>query len=91
MSLLRIKYERIKRHWTQHELARRSGIRIEPLGLIENGRLQPTEEQLLRLANALKITPPEVLLKPTVLADEAAAERLIADREGRSESAPVGR
>ena len=91
MSLLRIKYERIKRHWTQHELARRSGVRVEPIGLIESGRLQPTEDQSLRLANALAISPPSVLMKPTVLADEAEAEALIAAREAHRATATAGR
>lgn len=73
MSLLRAKYERIKRHWTQLELSRRSGVRQETIYLIETGRLTPTDEQLLRLANALLVTPPSVLLQPTVLKDEAEA------------------
>lgn len=79
--LLRLTYERIRRHWSQSELGRRSSIRQQDISLIETGRLIPTEEQLLRLANALLITPPAVLLAPTVLADEAEATALVAERE----------
>jgi transcriptional regulator with XRE-family HTH domain len=70
VSLHRVKFERLSKGWSQEELARRSGVRVEPLGLIEKGLLTPTEDQLLKLANALWITPPSVLLKPTVLKDE---------------------
>lgn len=88
MSLLRLKYERIKRHWSQTELGRRAGgLRAEIISLIESGRLQPTEEQLLHLANALAIAPPAVLLKPTVLVDEADAEALVARREAAAREA----
>lgn len=79
--LLRITYERIRRRWSQAELSRRSGIRQQDISLIELGRLQPTDSQLLCLANALLISPPSVLLKPTILADEAAAEALVTERE----------
>lgn len=81
MPLLRLAYERMKRHWSQSELGRRSGIRQQDISLIETGRLIPTDEQLFRLAVALRMSPPEILLKPTVLADEVEAEQLIAERE----------
>lgn len=79
--VLRLTYERIRRHWSQTELGRRARIRQQDISLIEIGRLIPTEEQLLRLANALAITPPSVLMKPTVLVDESEAEQRVAQLE----------
>lgn len=80
MPIFRLHLERLKRRWTQAELGRRAGIRQSDISAIERGRLNPTEDELLRLANALAITPPSVLMKETVLADEAAAEALLAQR-----------
>lgn len=82
MAILRVHYERIKRHWTQAELGQRASIRQTIVSAIERGRVNPTEHELTRLANALHIWPPDVLLKPTVLPDEEAAETLVAEREG---------
>ena len=92
MAILRLHYERIKRGWTQAELGRRATIRQTDISAIERGRLNPTDDELLRLANALLISPPSVLLKPTVLPDEGAAEALVTERgEGRREPATSGR
>lgn len=81
MPLLRLQYERMKRRWPQAEVARRSAVSQPEVSAIERGRLIPTEEQLLRLANALHLSPPEVLLKPTILKDEAEAVALVKARE----------
>jgi transcriptional regulator with XRE-family HTH domain len=81
VSILRLHYERIKRRWTQSELGRRAGIQQTTVSAIERGRINPTADELLRLANALLITPPSVLMNETVLPDEAAAEALIGTRE----------
>lgn len=81
MPILRLQYERIKRHWTQAELGRRASIRQPDISYIERGRLNPTADELTRLANALGICPPDVLMRPTILPDEPAAEALVAERE----------
>jgi transcriptional regulator with XRE-family HTH domain len=81
VPLLRLHYERIKRRWTQAELGRRARIQQTIISAIERGRVNPTEDELLHLANALSITPPSVLMQPTVLPDEAAAEALTSSRE----------
>ncbi len=90
MPLIRLHYERIKRRWTQAELGRRAGIRQSDLSAIERGRMVPSEDELLRLANALHLGPPSVLMKPTVLADEAEAEALVAGREAAAQEAMRG-
>jgi len=41
--------------WSRAELGRRSTINPSTIGLIESGRLQPYESQLLKLARALKV------------------------------------
>jgi transcriptional regulator with XRE-family HTH domain len=41
--------------WSRAELGRRSSINPSTISLIESGRLQPYESQLLKLARALKV------------------------------------
>jgi len=45
--------DRIRRGWTQTELARRSGVRLETIGRIESGKHIPRRETLLKLDRAL--------------------------------------
>ena len=45
--------DRIRRGWTQTELARRSGIRLETISRIESGKHIPRQETLLKLDRAL--------------------------------------
>src|ERR1035437_10199663 len=45
--------DRIRRGWTQTELARRSGIRLETISRIESGKHAPRQETLLKLDRAL--------------------------------------
>jgi ribosome-binding protein aMBF1 (putative translation factor) len=45
--------ERIRRGWTQTELARRSGVRLETISRIESGKHIPRQETLLKLDRAL--------------------------------------
>ena len=45
--------DRIKRGWTQTELARRSGIRVETISRIEAGKHIARRETLLKLDRAL--------------------------------------
>ncbi len=45
--------DRISRGWTQTELARRSGIRLETISRIESGKHVPRQETLLKLDRAL--------------------------------------
>jgi DNA-binding XRE family transcriptional regulator len=45
--------DRIRRGWTQTELARRSGVRLETISRIESGKHVPRHETLLKLDRAL--------------------------------------
>ncbi|MGA2232383.1 MAG: helix-turn-helix transcriptional regulator [Tepidisphaeraceae bacterium] len=45
--------DRIRRGWTQTELARRSGIRLETISRIESGKHIPRQETLIKLDRAL--------------------------------------
>ncbi|MFI5379258.1 MAG: helix-turn-helix transcriptional regulator [Tepidisphaerales bacterium] len=45
--------DRIRHGWTQTELARRSGVRLETISRIESGRHVPRQETLLKLDRAL--------------------------------------
>jgi transcriptional regulator with XRE-family HTH domain len=92
MFLLRLTVERKKRKWTQVELGRRAAVRNQDISLIEQGRLIPHEEQLARLAGALNISPPSVLLKPTIFKNDAEVDQLIAEyEEARRAAATLGR
>ena len=73
-TIFRIHYERIQKRLSQKELARRARMRQQDLSLMEQGRYLPTPDELFRLSQVLLITPPEVLLKPTVLREEDVAE-----------------
>jgi ribosome-binding protein aMBF1 (putative translation factor) len=45
--------DRIRRGWTQTELARRSGVRLETISRIESGKHIPRQETLVKLDRAL--------------------------------------
>jgi len=45
--------DRIRHGWTQTELARRSGVRLETISRIESGKHVPRQETLLKLDRAL--------------------------------------
>ena len=81
MAILRLEYERRIRRWSQVKLAEKSRIPQKDISLIERGRLIPTEQQLVNLANALKITPASVLMNPTVLQTDEEMDALVTERE----------
>ena len=49
--------------YSQTELGKRAGLRLEVVSEIERGRVNPTEEELERLARALAVGPPARLLQ----------------------------
>jgi transcriptional regulator with XRE-family HTH domain len=67
--VLRIKYERKTRGFTQDVVDVLAFVHQPQLSLIENGRLRPTQAQLQRLAKALRVSPPEVLLRPVEIVE----------------------
>jgi DNA-binding XRE family transcriptional regulator len=46
-------HDRIRRGWTQTELARRAGVRLETISRIESGKHAPRRETILKLERAL--------------------------------------
>ena len=59
--MTRLKFERISRNLSQHEVARRAHIAQPVVSQIENGRLTPTPAQLQRLAAAYRVPADELL------------------------------
>ena len=70
---LRLKFERLRRKLTQYELGNLTDIPQAHISYMELGRMIPTEEQLVRLSNALLITPPRVLMQECKIADPSPA------------------
>lgn len=57
----RLKAERIKRDWSQSELADASGVNVTFISEIERGRKEPGLATIERLTKALNVTPAELL------------------------------
>ena len=62
-----LQFLRIDQGLKQPALAKSSGVPQPTISLIENGRLNPTEDELARLGRALGV-PPSVLMRPVTLA-----------------------
>ena len=54
---MRLTHERLRRGWSQAELARRSGMNATTISLIESGRFRPYPAQVGKLARALGLPP----------------------------------
>ena len=57
----KIKFERIKRNWSQEQLAELSNISIHGISNIETGKTDIKYSNILRLANAFEIRACELL------------------------------
>jgi transcriptional regulator with XRE-family HTH domain len=55
--MLRVKFERLRRAWSQTVLAFRTGMSAAEISRIETGRTRPYPGQLLRLAAVLEVDP----------------------------------
>ncbi len=55
MNGMSLKFERLKRGWSQWDLAERTGIRNYRLSLIECGRVEPTDREREALSAALDL------------------------------------
>jgi transcriptional regulator with XRE-family HTH domain len=60
--MLRIKWERLKREWTQTQLGRLTQMAGTDISKIERGLLHPYPGQRERLAQVLGIDPAELLI-----------------------------
>ena len=58
---LRIKFERIKRNWSQEKLAEYADLNKNTIGYIERKTVSPTVETLEKLAKAFDMTILELI------------------------------
>jgi transcriptional regulator with XRE-family HTH domain len=58
----RIKALRLRQNLTQEALGERAGLNYKYLGAIERGERNPSLKQLLKIAQALKVEPHELLI-----------------------------
>ena len=56
-----MKAERVRRGWTQTDLAYHARVQPAEISRIERGQARPYPRQATRLARALKLTPDELL------------------------------
>lgn len=64
--LNRLQQVRLERRWSKAGLGRRADVHPSDVGRIENGRMRPYPDQLLRIAKALGVNPADAhtLLDP---------------------------
>ena len=53
--MIRLTIERKRRGWSQMELARRSGVHVTSISLIENRRFVPGVTQIEKIRKALRV------------------------------------
>lgn len=70
--MLRLRFERLERGWSQEEVGTAARVHQTTLALIEKGRLKPTPAVLSRLASVFNIAPPDALLAPVTIAEPEA-------------------
>ena len=59
--MFRSKFLRIERGWSQHDLARITGLKQGVISMIETGRVNPREDERRTLAKALGCPPDRLL------------------------------
>ena len=57
----KMKAERLKRQWSQTQLAARAALSTSDVSKFESGRMTPYPAQALRLARVLGLSPQELL------------------------------
>jgi transcriptional regulator with XRE-family HTH domain len=57
----KMKAERLRRHWSQTQLAARAALSTSDVSKFESGRMNPYPVQARRLAKALGLRPDELL------------------------------
>jgi transcriptional regulator with XRE-family HTH domain len=63
-QLLYLRYKREGQGWTQDRLAFESKLSANTISKIDVGRINPTPEELQKLATALGVEPASALLEP---------------------------
>jgi transcriptional regulator with XRE-family HTH domain len=61
--MIRLKYERLKRGWSQQTCAVQAGMHGTEISKIERGYLKPYPSQAKRLATILEVDPSDLLEK----------------------------
>ena len=69
-TLLRIRQERVSRHWTQNQVAARLGLTRVFIHEIETGKAKPSYEVLCKLKNLFNLTHRELFAEATEEAQE---------------------
>jgi transcriptional regulator with XRE-family HTH domain len=59
--MVRLRWERLRRGWTQAQLATRAEMTTPDISRIETGRLVPYPKQLIRMGRVLKVDPSTLL------------------------------
>jgi transcriptional regulator with XRE-family HTH domain len=57
----RIRVERIRRGWSQRDLARKCGLLTRTVGLFEQDKSKPTDKTLHKLSVTLDVAPEELI------------------------------
>ena len=65
--MTRLKFERTSRHLSQERLSRAARLHQTEVSQIDRGRLKPTDAQLRRLAEPLRVAPDDLLKDVAVL------------------------
>jgi transcriptional regulator with XRE-family HTH domain len=79
-----LKFRRIELDLTCREVAKQSGIGNAWYGQIERGRVNPTTDELKRIAKALKCTPQRLMVPVDAAPLGDGAEHRDAQREERA-------
>ncbi len=58
-----VRAERIVRHITQEQLAEKSGLSLNFIGNVERGEQMPSLESIVRVAEAMKMSGAELLVR----------------------------
>jgi len=57
----KVRIERIRRGWTQTDLARKCGLLVRTIGLLEQDKSKPTDKTLHKLSVTLDVAPEELI------------------------------
>jgi ribosome-binding protein aMBF1 (putative translation factor) len=86
--VLRIKYERLRRGWSQGVLAYHASMSASDVGRIESGRSRPYPSQARKLASAIGLTLEE-LLEDVPEERAARLRRSLEESRDRAEPTPA--
>ena len=59
-----LRVRRVKKHWSQQQLAEASGVSVDAIGKYERCDCSPTLESIVKLSTALDCTPNDLCTFP---------------------------